>query len=97
MTERVREFRDWTNLVLTGLTVLVIPIGLLVLRDQRFLIMDEVRRSYVSQEAFTADHNARTAENAKLATDIIEINAKLSNIQITITRLSDATKLKDGP
>jgi hypothetical protein len=96
MTAKTEQVRDWITFGGTLLTLLIIPVGMLILRDQRYQIMDEVRHGYVAQESFVADHNSRMAENAKMAADIIEINAKLSNIQITITRLSDSAGLKDS-
>lgn len=98
MNERIREVRDWINLVLTFLTVLIVPIGLLILKDQRLEIMDQVRHEYIPRDIYTADREVAKADNARLATDVTDINVKLDHIQINIARLMDAAKLKEtGP
>lgn len=94
-TERTREIRDWINFALTILTVLIVPIGLLVLRNQRLEIREEMRQDYVTKEIYKVNEQARDATSTRISADITELNLKLDRMQIQLARLMDAVKLKD--
>lgn len=96
-TERLRDLRDWLNLVFTIITVAVLPICWLALRNQKLEIREEMRQQYITSETFKAENAKLSAENTKLGAEITIINAKLDRIQIQLVRLTDATKIKDMP
>lgn len=105
-SDKLKEFRDWLNLLFTLLTVAVLPICWLALRNQKLEIREEMRERYISTELFKAatdkitaenvKENARlSAENTKLGAEITILNSKLDRIQIQLVRLTDAIHLKD--
>jgi hypothetical protein len=96
-TERLREVREWVQFALALVTVLIIPAGLLVLRNQRLEIREEMRQAYVSAAVFQSSVNALAVENSSLKSEIGSLNVKIDRIQISLIRLTDAVKLKDQP
>lgn len=110
-SERTREIREWMTFGLSLLTLIGIPCGLLVLRNNRLEIREEWRNQlqfYVTADAFKSENaklteavkaeNAKlAAENANLRAEVIIINAKLDKIQIQLVRLTDAVKLRPDP
>lgn len=96
-SERTKELREWISFVLTIVTVLIIPTGLLVLRNQKLELKDEIRQEYVTIEAYKAGVAALAVTDATAKADLVAVNAKLDKIQISLARLMDAVKLKDNP
>jgi cell division protein FtsB len=95
INEKLKEARDWATLGLSLLAVLILPAGLLVLKNQRLEMAAEVRREYVSVETYRAGVAAVSAENSALKAEIAILNGKMDKLQITIVRLTDAIKLRD--
>lgn len=89
-TERLREIRDWINLGLTTLTVAIIPMSLVLVRNFRLETREEMRQGYVALDVYRAELARRDAE-------ITSISAKLDRLNTSVVRLTDAVKLKDPP
>lgn len=89
-TERLREIRDWINLALTTLTVAIIPMSLVLVRNFRLETREEMRQGYVALDVYRAELARRDAE-------ITSISAKLDRLNTSVVRLTDAVKLKDPP
>lgn len=103
-SERTREIREWLTFGLSLLTLIGIPCGMLVLRNNRLEIREEWRAQlqaqlqlYVTAESFKAENAKLAAENTNLRAEVIVINAKLDKIQIQLVRLTDAVKLRPDP
>lgn len=87
-TEKLREARDWLNLGFTIISVMVVPVGLLVLRNQKLEIQQDMAQKYVPLDLYK---EARAADTANAAA----MNAKIDRLNTSVTRLTDAVKLKD--
>ncbi len=94
-TERTKEVREWLGFAFSLLTLIAIPVGAVILRNQRLEIREETRHDYVSKELYAADAIVKAAENAQLKADIATLNAKMDALKITMVRLTDAVKLRD--
>lgn len=94
-SERVNNIRDWANLALTLIISLAIPVGALVLKNQRLEITSEMQRNFVSIETYRYGVATTAAENAQLRSQIEVLNAKMDALKITMVRLTDAVKLRD--
>lgn len=93
----MKEFRAWANLLLTFLTVLIVPIGLLVLKNQRLEIIDEMRKQFVAVEVYHLNLSTIAAENASLKSEISLLSSKIERQTVTLARVVDAIKLRDAP
>jgi Tfp pilus assembly protein PilO len=91
--EKLKEFRDWANLILTLVTVAIIPTGLLVLRNQRLEMREEMRKEYVSLESYRNTAMSQAAENGALKVQLENLSIKIDRMQVTLVRLTDAVKL----
>lgn len=107
-SEKLREAREWLTFAASLLTVIGIPVGLLVLRNQKLETLEQVRHEYVTKESFEANKSAQASELNSLktteASEIISLKAELSRLSaqiqvqtVQIVRLTDAVKLKDQP
>jgi hypothetical protein len=96
-TERTRELREWATFFLSLLTLIGIPCGLLILRNQRLEMREEMRQGYVSLEIYHIDLARRDAEIARRDAEIAAISAKIDRLTVSVARLTDAVKLKDPP
>jgi cell division protein FtsB len=96
-SEKMREVRAWVNLFLTFLTVLIIPAGLLVLKNQRLEILEQSRKEFVSIETYRLNLATIAAENSSLKAEISLLSSKIERQTVTLARIVDAVKLKDPP
>lgn len=94
-TERIQNYREWATLIISFLTLLGIPVGGLILRNQRLEIRDEMHREYVAIETYRAGITSTAAENAALKAQIEALSAKMDRLQITMVRVTDAVKLSN--
>lgn len=94
-SEQIKNVREWLTFSLSLLTVLIVPVGVLVMRNQRLEIASEVQRGYVSLETYHAGLTVVAAENAALKSQIEALNAKMDKLQITMVRVVDAVKLSN--
>lgn len=88
-TERLREVREWGTFILTLLTVALIPICLLALKNQRLETLQTVSERYVSKDEFVL-------ERARLQTSIDATNVRFDKVDAKIDVVStkaDALKL----
>lgn len=51
-SEKLKEAREWLTFGLSFLTMLAIPIGLLILNNQKMVIEREIEEKYVNKETF---------------------------------------------
>lgn len=94
-TERLKEAREWIQFGLAILTVLIIPAGLLILKNQRLEIAAEMQRNYVSVESYRASVATQVAENAALKAELSSLSAEIRSMRVTLVRLTDAVKLSN--
>lgn len=95
--DRLREVRDWINLLFTIVSVAVIPVCWLAIENQRLQIREEVRQTYVPLDVYRADVARRDAEIAKRDAEISSISVKIDRLTISVARLTDAVKLTNAP
>ncbi len=80
MKDKIREFREWATFGFTILTVLLFPIGALIMKNQKLEIEADADARYVSKPVFEA---SSISTNSKL--DSIE--NKLSRVQQDIATI----------
>lgn len=82
VTEKIKEVREWATFMLSAVTVVAIPVGLLILRNQRLEILNDVAGKYVTSETYKAGL-------ASQAQSYGEIKGKLDSMFIEQIHMSD--------
>lgn len=55
MSEKMKEARDWINLIMTALTLVAIPVGILILNNQKYQIQLDAQERYVTKATFSEE------------------------------------------
>lgn len=79
-TEQMKEWREWGTFALTLLTVVAIPVGALILRNQRLEIAAECDHKYATQAMVTAERAEREAGDQSTWRRLGETNGKLDTV-----------------
>lgn len=85
-SDKTKEIREWATLILSAVTVIAIPLGLLILKNQRLEIMSAVETklgSYVPLETYKKD----VADQARSQG---ELKGKLDSVFIEQLHMSDS-------
>ncbi len=89
ISDKMKELREWGTFWMSVATVVAIPVGLLILSNQRLQIMKEVGEKYVTSETYKTG----MAEQAKSQG---KIEGKLDSMFIEQIHMSDTFQtLKD--
>ncbi len=91
--DKLHELREWATFILSGMTVVAIPIGLLILNNQRMAIEKEVARLYVAKDSYTEDRMRIDQSRIDEAKSIGEIQGKLNSLFLEQVRMSDNISL----
>lgn len=89
-TEKYRELREWGTFWLSFATAVAIPIGLLILKNQRLEIESAVAERYVSKEAWLKDKSDLAEEDKITWKKVTEIGVKLDDIRMDQVRMQDS-------
>lgn len=101
---RLKEVREWGTFMLSLLTVVAIPIGLVVLRNQRLEIEREVTDKFLTRSEYVDDKNlTRTGynedksryeeERRNILQTIGVVQGKLDSVLFEQVRLNDSFSL----
>lgn len=96
-SEKTREIREWLTFGISALTLIAIPVGLLILRNQRLEIERDFGQEYVHKALFV-DHMNRMDGADKLAMEEIgKLNGKV-DVMLSHQQHMDAslTSLRDN-
>jgi hypothetical protein len=86
MNERVKEIREWATFALTALTVAVVPLGLLIMSNQKLEIQKEADSKY--QTRMDAHDFQETTNNKldKLADGMAAVQTDVASIKGHLAR-----------
>ncbi len=88
-----KAFREWGTFLLSCFTALAIPGGLLILKNQRMEIEQEISASYVNKSAYIEDRARADSIRMDQAKSIGEIQGKLNSVFLEQVRMSDNISL----
>src|SRR6266566_6507630 len=91
--EKLHEIREWSTFVLSFLTVVAIPVGLLILSNQRMQIEREVGEKFVSKTDYVQDRIRFDQDRREEAKHIGEIQGKLDSLLLEQVHMNDTVSL----
>jgi hypothetical protein len=101
-TQKVDSVLKWGTFLMSFLAVIAIPIGVLVLRDQRYQIAEDNRKVFMTIESFrdwkgNHDVAGRSDEQRveKLEMKIDRIGMKIDTLSVTLAAVQAQLKLSD--
>ena len=81
-SDKMKEIREWATFVLSAVTVVAIPIGILILRNQRLEIQVDEAKKYVTLDSYKTDSAVHNQEYG-------EIKGQLSAVLLEQAHQSD--------
>lgn len=87
---KLRDLREWGTFLISLVTLVAIPIGLIILRNQRLEIEQEISKGFVAKISYTEDLIRAEAERRDQRSSIGEIRGKIDNMLTEQIRMSDA-------
>jgi hypothetical protein len=94
--EKIHEVREWATFILSFMTVVAIPVGLLILGNQRLSIERDIAAHYVSKESYIEDRSRAELGMHEEAKHIGEIQGKLDSLLLEQVHMNDTVSiLKD--
>lgn len=87
---KLRDLREWGTFLISLVTLVAIPIGLIILRNQRLEIEQEISKGFVAKISYAEDLIRAEAERRDQRSSIGEIRGKIDNMLTEQIRMSDA-------
>src|SRR5213595_339748 len=95
--EKLHEARAWATLIMSVFTTVAIPVGWLVLSNQRMEIEKQTQQLYISKATYDSDRQHNDEDRRDEAKSIGEIQGKLNSLFLEQVRMSDnISLLKDN-
>lgn len=91
--DRIKEWREWSTFILSFITVIAIPLGVLILNNQRLEIEREVAQSYITRSGYAEDRSRMDQDRLDMAKHIGEIQGKLDSVLLEQVRVNDNINL----
>lgn len=86
---QLREMREWGTFGLSLVTLIAIPIGLIVLHNQRLEIEAKIGREYISRSNYTEDRTRAEQDRRETIQSIGELKGKLDTVIMEQVRMGD--------
>lgn len=84
-SERLKEVREWGNFIITILVGIAIPVGIMVLKNEKLEIQADVREKFVAKSDFIEYRDAHKlygeTEKVRLQTEIDVTNSKFEKLE----------------
>lgn len=89
-SDKVKNIREWGTFIMSAMAVLLIPIGLLILSNQRYQIEQQVAEKYVSKENFSIEKLHREDTDKDQWQKIGELSGKLDTVILNQARQGES-------
>ncbi len=90
---KLHDAREWATFILSFITVIAIPVGLLVLNNQRMEIEKEISDKFLSKTTYSEDRIRIDQSRMDEVKSIGEIQGKLNSLFLEQVRMSDNISL----
>ena len=93
--EKIKEFREWATFILTALTLVAIPMGAMVLKNQRLEIEANADSKYQTKADAAAFQSVTNAKLDKLADNSDSTRQDIASIRATLSSINERKKINE--